>query len=604
MDLKAAAGVATALGPTKEHRQQFGRTFIGTLLGQATVFLLMLIVYIGALVLLNRLAISDLRSLQVAVGEDWFWFLAIVPFICIILFSLVPTLWRAARERRLKEKLIAGEAQFNAGYFRLYPYDASDRGSFNRLDGAGVRIFNWIKSSPASLLYLSGASGVGKSSLLAADVLPQLRLDGWAVVQIRLFGDPMDRLRTALLEERELFARRPTPEVPLRALLERAAESRKSRREPPLILVIDQFEEFLILHRQERRALFAELLGDIAKTPIDGVRLLLVFRSDYRSLVFQLELPPLVAGQNWQELAPYGRGEATVFIQGGGRLLSPEALDDLFRGLDRIDGTPGLYRPITLNMVGFVLERMGRTLEGDPGQLVQRYLNDCLIASESRDFSKLLLTNMITDAGTKEARSEDELATFTRFQPWQIRASLADLAERGLVRRLEAEDAIWEISHDFLARIIGQLIGRTKPSPLQRARPFIAPAVLTGWIALTLLALSLGFHYAGPARITITGVQILDLDDQNRFLINVHYENTGGSATIDGNYRFEHEPIIVKNYLTGQEENKYFNQIVIPDTLEFPKEREIQPREKYFSTIFLRMVEILKKKLKMEIFFM
>src|SRR5258708_1705937 len=127
MDLKAVAGVAAALGPTKEHRQQFARTFIGTLLGQSTVFSLMLIIYIAALVLLNKLAIFDLRSLQAAIGAGWFWVLATVPIICIVLFSLVPTLWRARRERRLKEKLISGEAQFNAGYFRLYPYDASDR---------------------------------------------------------------------------------------------------------------------------------------------------------------------------------------------------------------------------------------------------------------------------------------------------------------------------------------------------------------------------------------------------------------------------------------------------------------------------------------------
>ncbi len=214
-----------------------------------------------------------------------------------------------------------------------------------------------------------------------------------------------------------------------------------------------------------------------------------MFRSDYRPLVFKLHLPSLVAGQNWQELAPYDRGEATVFLQSGGRELSSQAIDRLFRGLDRIEEAPGMYRPITLNMVGLVLERMGRTLEGDPGRLIQSYLTACITTSDSRDFTKPVLAQMITDAGTKEPRSEAELAKLTGLDPWQVKATLADLARHGFVRRLEAATAEWEIAHDFLARIIGQVIGRLKPTVLQHAQPLVAPLVLLGWIVLAVLAL-------------------------------------------------------------------------------------------------------------------
>jgi Leucine-rich repeat (LRR) protein len=253
--------------------------------------------------------------------------------------------------------------------------------------------------------------------------------------------------------------------------------------------VIDQFEEFLILHGEEERKTFAAFLSDLAKNPIDGLRILLVFRSDYRPLVFKLDLPLLVATKNWHELAPYDRGEATAFLQSGGRELSSQAIDALFRGLDRIEDAPGIYRPITLNMVGLVLERMGQTLEGDPGRLIQSYLTACLTRSESRDFAKPLLAHMITDAGTKEPRSEADLAQLTGFESWQVKAALADLARHGLVRPLEAATTVWEIAHDFLARLIGQTIGRLKPNVLQRARPLVAPVVLLGWIALVVLAL-------------------------------------------------------------------------------------------------------------------
>jgi hypothetical protein len=252
--------------------------------------------------------------------------------------------------------------------------------------------------------------------------------------------------------------------------------------------VIDQFEEFLILHTEEKRSAFVRFLDDLVKNPIEGLRLLLVFRSDYRPLVFKLDLPLLVAGQNWQELAPYSRGEATLFLQGGGRKLSPEALNELFLGLDQIEETRGLYRPITLNMVGLVLQRMGGRLEGDPARLIQSYLTTCLTESQSRDFAKPVLATMITDAGTKVPRTEADLVISTGFEPWQIKATLSDLAQQGLVRRLEGAVPVWEIAHDFLARIIGQLIGRLKPTFVSRAQPLVAPIVLLGWIAIAVLA--------------------------------------------------------------------------------------------------------------------
>src|SRR5262249_18317325 len=149
----------------------------------------------------------------------------------------------------------------------------------------------WLKSAKGSLLYLSGASGVGKSSLLGAKVLPQLRDSGWVVIETRLFGDPIERLRVALFAAESRPTRKPA-ELSLRDLLKKAAEARRKKRDAPLLLVIDQFEEFLILHREEERRAFADFLDDLVKNPIDDLRILLVFRSDYRPLVFKLDLPP------------------------------------------------------------------------------------------------------------------------------------------------------------------------------------------------------------------------------------------------------------------------------------------------------------------------
>jgi len=88
---------------------------------------------------------------------------------------------------------------------------------FKRLDGVDREVLNWLTSTKSSLLYLSGASGVGKSSLLAAGVLVELRDAGWCVAESRIVGDPMERMRAALLGTKGLFKRRPADTASIRA---------------------------------------------------------------------------------------------------------------------------------------------------------------------------------------------------------------------------------------------------------------------------------------------------------------------------------------------------------------------------------------------------
>ncbi len=93
-----------------------------------------------------------------------------------------------------------------------------------------------------------------------------------------------------------------------------------------------------------------------------------------------------------------------------------------------------------------------------------------------------MLAEMMKDVGTKGPHTEAELVERTSLALWQVRMTLADLARRGLVRRLEGAKATWELAHDFLARTIGQLVGRLKPKLIERTRPLVAPVVLLGWL--------------------------------------------------------------------------------------------------------------------------
>ncbi len=145
-------------------------------------------------------------------------------------------------------------------------------------------------------------------------------------------------------------------------------------------------------------------------------------------------------------------------------MLSVEGSAALFKGLDAIEQTRGVYRPITLNMMGMVIDRMGATLDEPPERLMHVYLEQCLARGDTRDYARAVLSGMVTDAGTKVPRDEAGLVGLTHLEAWQVESTLRALDRQGLVRRLEGATPVWEIAHDFLARMIGQLIGRLRPS--------------------------------------------------------------------------------------------------------------------------------------------
>jgi hypothetical protein len=268
LDIRPVGDLIKAVGPTEDQRRIFNQSFPGTLLGQAILLVTTGTLYFAAIVLFNRYGIEEVRGLREAWGETKFWIAISAPFVCIILFQFLPTFFRARREAHLRSTIIGGDLQFKAGYFRLYPYGQSDRDTFKRLDSSEAMILNWLLSAEAPVLYLSGASGVGKSSVLAASVLPKLRDAGWSVAEARLFGDPMRQLSAAVLAVDGMGGREPADDVPLRDLLEATSKTLGANSKGSLLLVVDQFEEFLILHQPEVQAPFVGFLKDVVKTPL------------------------------------------------------------------------------------------------------------------------------------------------------------------------------------------------------------------------------------------------------------------------------------------------------------------------------------------------
>src|SRR4051794_13161892 len=110
---------------------------------------------------------------------DWqFWVavtVALVPALATLAY-VVPA-WRARRrKRRLSDWSVKGDAG-RPGHFRLGPYGEEDQGEFSRDDGAHAAALARVRGSTAPVFYFTGVSGSGKSSVLAAHVIPNLRAD-------------------------------------------------------------------------------------------------------------------------------------------------------------------------------------------------------------------------------------------------------------------------------------------------------------------------------------------------------------------------------------------------------------------------------------------
>lgn len=452
--IKTGLDALEKLGPDVEATKVVQKSLFGRWISQSTAAIRLIAGYFVAVGFIHYLAtrfvfLSDELPL-------WYWALYALPLILVAVCLLLPSALKTRRERRLFQVHTA-EVQPDAGYFRLYPYDQHDAARFERPDNVLEEVTTWLTHTEDAVLYLTGASGSGKSSLVSAGIIPEFESQGWDILELRGMGSPLATLTRKLHDATHLFISPPPESADALTLLEIAKKEREESEARSLLIVLDQFEEYLILESGEEKLAYATFLKALADKPSKHIRLLHIFRSDYRAQIFKQDLPDNIPRRNGFELASFNRREAQAFLEGGPRRLDPSAYNALLKGIEAIEGIRGEYRPITLNMIGFVLEREGEQLAQEPGKLIERYLRDRISTGDVQDSAQPVLDTMITDQGTKAALTETDIATKANLESWQVRATLEVLRNDGLVRLVNQR---WEISHDFLANVLARMFGR------------------------------------------------------------------------------------------------------------------------------------------------
>lgn len=333
---------------------------------------------------------------------------------------------------------------------------------------------------PTYVLY--GRSGLGKTSIIKAGLFPQLTEIGYLPIYVRILDDPELDLSRAVgralrLEGRmvevlpQLLANVPSPD---RHELDDTIVQ-------PVILVLDQFEEFFIRFRENAalRKSFIELLGAISREGGAAVHIVFSLREDFVAELNDLrpQLPDiLVRSHRLLPLTAIGAREAILATLGAHHIPYDDAVPGLIvKELERHRFSPlvlQIYcsevfetakhenpddihlRAAHVAAVGSVEKVYERYLESVTAGLAgDRALLACCMLDILRTAEETKRVLRVRDVAT-DATTETPLPVYFNVLAAEAEWLLNYLREKRVVRRLPTEEAWYELLHDGIVPVL------------------------------------------------------------------------------------------------------------------------------------------------------
>ncbi|PZV10947.1 MAG: hypothetical protein DCF22_15525 [Leptolyngbya sp.] len=361
-----------------------------------------------------------------------------------------------------------------------------------------------ISRTDQPLIVLYGQSGVGKSSLVQAGLLPSLAqktIEGRQILStlLRVYQNWEvalgERLTTQLRKVREITSSTPlnSPSAILEQLRQNGNFSLLS------VLIFDQFEEFFFIHTDSQQRLpFFEFLQACLNLPY--VKVILSLREDYLHYLLEWERltdlsvidKDILNRERRYYIGNFNIESARSVIRNlterSQFYLEPALIEEIVRDLAVRSGE---IRPIELQIVGAQLQVDNITTlkdyqtKGPKERLVERSLEEVIkdCGSENNRVARLLLYLLTDDNLTRPFKTRPELITeasqlqlleeLGKAGEQKIDLVLTILVKSGLVFLLkEVHTERYQLVHDYLVSIIRQQkeVGQVAQIQQERSR--------------------------------------------------------------------------------------------------------------------------------------
>jgi WD40 repeat protein len=344
------------------------------------------------------------------------------------------------------------------------------------------RLMERMALDNCKLTVIHGISGVGKSSILTAGLVPALKhkmidLHQPLPIVIRLYTNWLKELAKNLAIALESY----NLQFPDDDQIENCAiststilEELRTNEDRHLltVLIFDQFEEFFFVnHNQRARRPFFEFLEDCLKIPY--VKVILALREDYLHYLLEYERLPgqgiiktdILDRSNRYYLGNFSPQDAELVIRSlterSHLYLEPALIDQLVQDLAR---ELGEVRPIELQIVGDQLQTQNiTTLEKyrkyGRQKLVEQFLEtvveDC--GNENREVAKSVLYLLTDEKGNRPLKTYAQIQNELAQEADKLELVLEIFVASGLVMLLpEVPAARYQLVHDYLVTFIRQ----------------------------------------------------------------------------------------------------------------------------------------------------
>ncbi len=348
------------------------------------------------------------------------------------------------------------------------------------------------------LTVLFGQSGLGKTSMLQAGIVPRLRGLGLRPVTVRLDLSP-DAPEPATQVLRALMGSAASPDAPADTTLWEACHRRPAVLPPgPVVLILDQFEELFTLAPGDatgraRVARFVTQLADLVENrppealarrldegadddaddaaaaqydfARDDCRVLISLREDWLAELEALKTAMPSVTQNRQRVAPMTGAQAMDAVRGpGGRLVDDAAAEAIVRFV--AGGAELAHAQVEPALLGLILRELndqrlaqGRDrltadlLAGTHAAILRDFYERCL-ADQPAALRRFIEDELLTDSGFRENLAEERVRR-EFAAAGAAPGALEALVDRRLLRIEERLDRRRvELTHDVLCGVV------------------------------------------------------------------------------------------------------------------------------------------------------